>query len=151
MDILTTSLTTGYCKRGMLHSVRVRVRVRVRARVTLWLVVYRQTVRLGDKSLQTHDQHFFQLNTCFHSPQFTIAAGPRQSSHFQVRLPRDSWPHFTVSNSRFPHLEGQIPVLISPRNRVAQIYPQALGALFVAFFDSQDCGGGIRTRLHPNL
>jgi hypothetical protein len=31
---------------------------------------------------------------------FTIAAGPRQRSHSQVRVPRDSWPHFTVSYSR---------------------------------------------------
>jgi hypothetical protein len=31
-----------------------------------------------------------------------IAADPRQRSHFQVRVPRDSWPYFTVSNSRLP-------------------------------------------------
>jgi hypothetical protein len=30
---------------------------------------------------------------------FTIAAGPRQRSRSQVRAPRDSWPHFTVSDS----------------------------------------------------
>jgi hypothetical protein len=29
-----------------------------------------------------------------------------------------------------PNLEGQVPVFISPRNRVAQLYPQALGSLF---------------------
>jgi hypothetical protein len=33
---------------------------------------------------------------------FTIAAGPRQRSHSQVRVPRDSWPYFTVSNSSLP-------------------------------------------------
>jgi hypothetical protein len=27
------------------------------------------------------------------------------------------------------HLEGQVPVFISPRNRVAQLYPRALGSL----------------------
>jgi hypothetical protein len=31
----------------------------VRVRVTLRLAVYRQSVRLGDKRLETHDQHFF--------------------------------------------------------------------------------------------
>jgi hypothetical protein len=31
-----------------------------------------------------------------------------------------------------PNLEGQVPVFISSRNRVAQLYPQALGSLFVA-------------------
>jgi hypothetical protein len=36
-----------------------------------------------------------------------------------------------------PHLEGQGPVFISPRNRVAQLYLRALGSLFVASYDSQ--------------
>jgi hypothetical protein len=31
---------------------------------------------------------------------FTTAAGPRQRSHFRVRVPWDSWPYFTVSDSR---------------------------------------------------
>jgi hypothetical protein len=30
---------------------------------------------------------------------------------------------------------------------VAQLYSQALGSLFVASYDPQGCGGGIRTRL----
>jgi hypothetical protein len=33
---------------------------------------------------------------------FTIPAGPCQRSHSQVRIPRDLWPHFTVSDSRLP-------------------------------------------------
>jgi hypothetical protein len=37
-------------------------------RVTLRLAVYRLSVRLADKPLETHDQYFFQLNNCFHSP-----------------------------------------------------------------------------------
>jgi hypothetical protein len=36
-----------------------------------------------------------------------------------------------------PNLEGQVPVFISPRNRVAQLHPQALGSLFVTSYDSQ--------------
>jgi hypothetical protein len=47
-----------------------------------------------------------------------------------------------------PNLEGQDPVFISPRKRIAQLYPQALDSLFVAFYDSQVYGGGIRTLLH---
>jgi hypothetical protein len=31
---------------------------------------------------------------------FTFASGPRQRSHSRVRVPRDSWPHFTVSDFR---------------------------------------------------
>jgi hypothetical protein len=37
-----------------------------------------------------------------------------------------------------PNLEGKVPVFISPRNRVAQLYPRALGFLSVAFYDSQE-------------
>jgi hypothetical protein len=33
---------------------------------------------------------------------FTLAAGPRQRSHFRVRVPYDSWPYFTVSYLRIP-------------------------------------------------
>jgi hypothetical protein len=33
---------------------------------------------------------------------FTIAAGPRHRSHSCVRVPRDSWPYFTLSDSRVP-------------------------------------------------
>jgi hypothetical protein len=40
-------------------------------RVTLRLAVYRQSIRLGAKPLQTHDQYFFHLNTCGYSPYVT--------------------------------------------------------------------------------
>jgi hypothetical protein len=46
------------------------------------------------------------------------------------------------------NLEGQIPVFIFSRNRVPRLYPQALGSLFVASYDSQGYGGGIRLRHH---
>jgi hypothetical protein len=55
------------------------------------------------------------------------------------------YPNFLDSSN----LEGQVPVFISPRNRVAQLYPQALGSLFVASYDSQSYGG-ILTRLHTD-
>jgi hypothetical protein len=47
-----------------------------------------------------------------------------------------------------PNLESQVPVFISPRNKVAQLCPQALSYHFVASYDSQGYGGGIVTRLH---
>jgi hypothetical protein len=50
-----------------------------------------------------------------------------------------------------PNLESQVSVFISPRNRVAQLYPQALGSIFVASYDSQGYGGGVRTSLHAGL
>jgi hypothetical protein len=37
---------------------------------------------------------------------FTIAAGPRQRSHPHVRVSQDSWPYFTVSDSRLPKPGG---------------------------------------------
>jgi hypothetical protein len=49
------------------------------------------------------------------------AAGPRQRSHSRVRIPWRSRPYFTVSDSKF---------------------------FFVAFYDSQGHGRGIRPRLH---
>jgi hypothetical protein len=56
---------------------------------------------------------------------FNIAAGPRQRSHSGVEVPRDWRPHILLSEIRdFPHLEGQVPVFTSPRNRLAQIYAQ---------------------------
>jgi hypothetical protein len=36
-----------------------------------------------------------------------------------------------------PNLEVQVPIFVSPRNRVVQIYPRALGSLFVTSYDSQ--------------
>jgi hypothetical protein len=47
-----------------------------------------------------------------------------------------------------PNLEDQVSVFMSSRHRVAQLYPQAPGSLFVAFYDSQGYGGDIRPRLH---
>jgi hypothetical protein len=47
-----------------------------------------------------------------------------------------------------PNLEDQVPVFICPRSRIAQLYLQALGSLFVASCYLQGYDGGIRTRLH---
>jgi hypothetical protein len=78
---------------------------------------------------------------------FRIAADPRQRSHSQIRVPRGH-DHILLSQIRdSPNLEGQVPVFISPRNMVTQLYPYALGSLLVAS-DSRGYGGGIRTCLH---
>jgi hypothetical protein len=45
---------------------------------------------------------------------FTIVAGPRQGSHSRVRVPRGSLPYFTLSDSRLPQPEGQVPYLYPP-------------------------------------
>jgi hypothetical protein len=36
-----------------------------------------------------------------------------------------------------PNLKGQVPVFIYPRNKVAQLYPRALGSLYVASYDNK--------------
>jgi hypothetical protein len=41
------------------------------------------------------------------------------------------------------NLDGQVPIFISLRHRVAQLYCQALSSLFVTSYDSQGYGGGI--------
>jgi hypothetical protein len=66
---------------------------------------------------------------------FRTVAGPRQRSNSRVRVPRGHIPLWQIQHS--PNLEDQVPVFISPRNRVAQLYPEALGSRFVASYDSQ--------------
>jgi hypothetical protein len=45
-----------------------------RVRVTLRLVVYRQSVRLGDNPLRlTTSNSFYQMNICGHSPYVTFS------------------------------------------------------------------------------
>jgi hypothetical protein len=46
------------------------------------------------------------------------------------------------------NLEGQVPIFISHRNRVGQLYPQALGSLFIASYNLQGYSGGIQTCHH---
>jgi hypothetical protein len=82
---------------------------------------------------------------------YTIAAGLASAVIFMSES-RGTHGHILLSPIRdFPNLEGQVPVFISPRNWVAQLYAQALGSLFVAFYDSQSYGGSIRPRLHTGF
>jgi hypothetical protein len=51
---------------------------------------------------------------------------------------RGNHGHILLSQIRDSlNLEGQVPVFISPWNREAQLYPKALGSLFIASYDSQ--------------
>jgi hypothetical protein len=60
----------------------------------------------------------------------TAAAGSRQRSLSRVRVSRDSWPDFTVSNLRLPQPGGIDSRTYFLRNRVTQIYPQTLGVSY---------------------
>jgi hypothetical protein len=46
---------------------------------------------------------------------FTLATDPRQRSHSQIRVPQDSLPHFTVSNSILPQPGGPGPRIYIPQ------------------------------------
>jgi hypothetical protein len=49
---------------------------------------------------------------------FTSDAGPRQRSHSSVRVPRNSWSYFTVTDSRLP---------LTWRDRSPYLYPPGAG------------------------
>jgi hypothetical protein len=117
--------------------------------VTLRLAVCRQSVHLGDKPLETGDQQFFHLNIFGHRPCVISSLTRRLVCHLQLLLvlasevilvseSHGTHDYILLSQIRdSPNLEGQIPVFISPRMNVVQLFPQALGSLFVATHDSQ--------------
>jgi hypothetical protein len=62
---------------------------------------------------------------------FTIAAGPRQRSHSQVRVPRNSWSYFTVSDSS-PQPGGLHHRIYIPQEQGAPVTPP--GKELVTYF-----------------
>jgi hypothetical protein len=54
---------------------------------------------------------------------FTIAAGPRQRNHYRVRVPRDTWPYFTVSDSILPQRGGSSPRIYIPQEQGGAVIP----------------------------
>jgi hypothetical protein len=79
---------------------------------------------------------FFQLNTCDYSPYVTSSMTRGWVCHLQLLLvlasavilgseSRGTRDHILLSQIRHsPNLEGQVPVLISPRNRVPNYTPR---------------------------
>jgi hypothetical protein len=61
---------------------------------------------------------------------FIIAAGPRQRSHSQVLVPRNSWPNFTVSDSRLPQPGGSGPRIYIPQEQGGPVIPPGIGLPF---------------------
>jgi hypothetical protein len=57
---------------------------------------------------------------------FILAAGRRKSSHSEVRVPWDSRPYFTVSDSRLPQPAGPGLRIYILRKRMARLYLQAV-------------------------
>jgi hypothetical protein len=86
----------------------------------------------------------FLMNTCGYSPYVTSSLTRGWVCRIQLLLvvsrafilrsdSRETHDHILLSQIRnSPNLEGQVPVFISPRNRIAQLYPPALGSIFVS-------------------
>jgi hypothetical protein len=64
---------------------------------------------------------------------FTIAAGPRQRCHSRVRVPRDSWPYFTVSDSRLPQPGRPSPLIYISQEQGGPVIPPGTGFPFHRF------------------
>jgi hypothetical protein len=104
----------------------------------------------------TTSNFIFQLNPCYYSPYVTSCLTRGWARRLQLLLglasavilrseSRGTHDHILLSQIRdSPNLEGQVPVFMFPSHRVARLYPQALGSIFVASYDSQGYGGGIR-------
>jgi hypothetical protein len=87
----------------------------------------------------------FQLNSCGHSPHVICSLTREWVCNLQLLLAlasavilssesRGTHDHILLSQIRdSPNLEGQVPVFISPRNRVARLYSQALS--YITVFD----------------
>jgi hypothetical protein len=119
--------------------------LKVRVRVALRLTVYRQSVRLGDKPLETHDE------TCsFFSTELYVTSSLTRGQVCRLQLvlglasavvlksdSRGTQDPILLPQIRdSPNLEGQVPVFISPRNRVARLFPLVRVSLFVASYYS---------------
>jgi hypothetical protein len=84
------------------------------------------------------------------SLSFTIAAcWPSPTQSFSYLKPHGNHDHILLSQIRdSPNLVGQVPIFLSHRNTMARLYPQTMGSLFVASYDSQGYGGVCRTPLY---
>jgi hypothetical protein len=113
-----------------------------------WPLTANQFV-LATSSLRITTSNFiFQLNTCYYNPYVTsfLTRGwvcrlqllPVLTSAIILR-PESHGTHNHILLSQIRdcfNLEGPIPVFLSPKNRVARLYPQTLGYCFVASYDS---------------
>jgi hypothetical protein len=64
------------------------------------------------------------------SLSFTIAAGPLQRCHSRVRVPRESRPYFTVSDSRLLQPGGPGPRIYIPQQQGGSVMPPGTGYPF---------------------
>jgi hypothetical protein len=127
-----------------------------------WRFIANQFILTTSPLRLTTSNFIFRLNTCRYSPytRTTSSLTIGWVCRLQLLLVLASAVIFRSESSETddhillsqigdsPNLEGQVPIFISLRNRVARLYAQAPGSIFVASYDSQGYGGGIRPRLH---
>jgi hypothetical protein len=140
-----------------------------RVRVTLRLAVYCQSVRLGDKPLETHDQNiFFQMSTCGHSPNVTSSLTRGQICRLQLLMvlasavilgsgSRGTHDHILLSQiwdsptwrTRSPYLypPGTGWPSYTPRHRVLFSSPPATRRAKMEVFEPASTGGILTTML----
>jgi hypothetical protein len=128
-----------------------------------WRFTANQFVLATSPLRLTTSNLIFQLNTCGYSPNVTSSLTRGWVYRLQLLLvlasavilkseSRGTHNQILLSQIRdCPDLEGQVPILKSPWNKVALLYLQALGSIFVASYYSQGYGGGIRPRLHTGF
>jgi hypothetical protein len=90
----------------------------------------------------TTSNFILEMNTCGYSPYITSSMTRGWVCRLQLLLglasavilrseSRGTHDHTVLSQIRdSSNLEGQVPVFIIPRNRVAQLYPPAMGLLW---------------------
>jgi hypothetical protein len=64
---------------------------------------------------------------------------------------RRTHDHILLSHLRLPQPGGPGPRINIPQEQGGPVIPPGTGFPFVASYDSQECGGGILTRLHTGL
>jgi hypothetical protein len=90
----------------------------------------RVTLRLATNPLRlTTSKFILQLNICCYTlcVTYSLMRGcvcrPRQRSHSQVRVPRDSWPYFPVSYLRLLQPGGPRPRIYIPQEQGDPVIP----------------------------
>jgi hypothetical protein len=125
-----------------------------------WRFTANQFVSAKSSLRLTTSNFFLQLNTCGYNPYVTSSLTRGWVCRLQLLLilasaviltSESCWTHDHILLSQIrdsPNLEGQVPVFISPQEQGDPVIPPGTGFTFVAFYESQGYGGGIRPCLH---
>jgi hypothetical protein len=116
-------------RRSLCYIVRSRTQAKwtdFEVEVNLRTTVSRPVSLCVSYSSGTRDQFFFLLEISFRQLRAYYFVAPSLTRRRICTLLYNCF--WAMPDS--PNLEGQVPVIISPRNRVAQLYPRALGSLF---------------------